>query len=188
MPVNTIILKFGGTSVADANSMKNVAEIIISKLIDNKQLSNKEKIDNKYSEKLNDKNNKNININYSKLENIKNKKFNKTLVVFLLATAKTTDTLFKIMDLAIENNIEDALKLKDRLLQKHKKIIKDLNIDKINELQNKLNELYKKLEILIKGIYYLGEITPKAKDSILSIGELSSTLIFSTYFIINFLK
>lgn len=212
MPVNTIILKFGGTSVADANSMKNVAEIIVSKLIDNYKLSQREKIDNKYSEKLNYRNNKNNNINYIKLKNIENRKFNKTLVVFLSATAKTTDTLLNIINLALKGSIADALKLKEQLLLKHVNIIKDLNIDlntnsninkntdknknisinlnknidKNKELLKNISELYKKLEILIKGICYLGEITPKAKDSILSIGELSSTLIFSAYFSIQF--
>lgn len=136
------ILKFGGTSVADAIAMNNVYKIIKTTITNS---------------------------------------IDTNLIIFLSATAKTTDQLLETINFALKNDLNKALETKNKIYERHFKIIKDLDLTKDNKLVDSINDLFKKLEILIKGVYYLGEITPKAKDSILATGELCSTLIFSSF-------
>ena len=91
------------------------------------------------------------------------------------ATYGTTNELEEIMDLSQSNSFELITEKLSGLKQRHLDISKDLNLSR--ETHDKINDLCSELTTLAKGIFFLKELTPKAKDRIYSVGErLSSTL------------
>lgn len=131
-----IVLKFGGTSVQNAEAIKNVVSIVQSR--------------------------------------------QGRRIVVVSALAGVTNKLVDIIKCLNNENLSEALKFSNDLLELHIKTAKDLKLksgvteyikSKISELQNLLNALD-----------VLGEISPKSKDMILSYGELlSSVIVFETF-------
>ena len=135
----TLLIKFGGTSIADADSIKQVARIV-----------------NDYAEK------------------------NK-IVVVVSALKDVTDQLIESSEKARSGNkrfVQTFLRrLKDKHLTTAREAIENKSIQK--EAEQEIRELTNKLEKVLTGIIYLGELTPKSRDYVLSFGErLSAPIVW----------
>lgn len=133
------VLKFGGTSVANAN-------------------------------------------NIGLVKNIVKNSTEKTAVV-VSAFGGVTDLLLKAAELASKHQ-EDYkkafLEIEERHLSTIKELIPVANQSKVlSKVKSELNIL----ETLLEGAFFIGEITPKLSDKIVSYGELLSSYIISEYFI-----
>lgn len=92
-------------------------------------------------------------------------------VVVLSAMRKTTDTLLKAGELALNGKIEI-----DEIRNKHLSALRNLGLSP--ELAKPLLE---DLEKLLKGIAMIGELSPRTKDHLVSFGERLSVRIMSAY-------
>ncbi|MGJ8731664.1 MAG: bifunctional aspartate kinase/homoserine dehydrogenase I [Cellulophaga sp.] len=133
------VLKFGGTSVANAN-------------------------------------------NIGLVKNIVKNSTEKTAVV-VSAFGGVTDLLLKAAELASihqEDYKKVFLEIEDRHLSTIKELVPVTNQSRVlSKVKNELNIL----ETLLEGAFFIGEITPKLSDKIVSYGELLSSYIISEYFI-----
>jgi len=102
-------------------------------------------------------------------------------IVVLSATAGTTDALLEMVDLAPKGEMKKVSEIKNKLEKQHQGIIKDLGLEKNQTLKKQIKDYFVRVEIFLLGIYYLREITPRAKDAIVAHGELISTRIFANY-------
>ncbi len=93
------------------------------------------------------------------------------------ATSGTTNKLEELMALAQGNSFENLEKTIEELREKHLNICIEIQADKI--ITDRVDQLCRELLTLAKGIYFLKECTPKAKDRIYSIGERLSSTIFT---------
>ncbi|GAB4189518.1 MAG: lysine-sensitive aspartokinase 3 [Calditrichia bacterium] len=135
------VLKFGGTSVANAEAMRKATNIVQS--------------------------------------------YGEPCVVVLSATSGTTNDLITLIEKASTGDLQSANTIFTALKEKHQRIAVELGIQSSQKLINRMNDLFRTLESIMKGIYYLGEVTPRAYDAVLATGELLSTLIFSEYFVLT---
>ncbi|MCL5247444.1 bifunctional aspartate kinase/homoserine dehydrogenase I [Cellulophaga sp. 20_2_10] len=133
------VLKFGGTSVANAKNIELVKDIV-------------------------------------------SKSTSKTAVV-VSAFGGVTDLLLEAALLASthqENYKNVFLKIEERHINTIKELIPITNQSKVlSKVKTELNIL----ETLLEGAFFIGEITPKLSDKIVSYGELLSSYIISEYFI-----
>jgi len=132
-------MKFGGTSIADADSIKHVARIVADYAKENK------------------------------------------IVVVVSALKDVTDQLIKSSEKARSGDkklVQTFLKrLKDKHLTTAREAIENKSIQK--ETEQTIKELISDLEKVLTGIIYLGELTPKSMDYVLSFGErLSAPIVW----------
>ena len=131
------ILKFGGTSVKNAEAMEKVAAILSG--------------------------------------------YAPPVIVVLSATGGTTDSLLQCVKLASEGEMDKVNILKKTLEEKHSDMVRELGLEDNQNLVKKLGDYYSKLEVLLIGIFYLREITPRVSDAVVAHGELISTTVFAAY-------
>jgi aspartate kinase len=108
-------------------------------------------------------------------------RYKQPLVIVLSATAGTTDALLEAIDLALKKQYDAMIETKEKIRLKHENIAKELGLHQSEELMTQLHIYFDHLEIMLKGIFYLGEVTARARDSIISLGEFVSTSIFAAY-------
>ncbi len=106
---------------------------------------------------------------------------NLPVIVVCSATAGTTNTLLEMVDLATAGEMEQASQLKKNLEGKHFDIVKTLGLKNHQKLKNELTAYISTLEILLIGVYYLRESTPRVLDAVAAHGELLSTKILAAY-------
>ena len=101
------------------------------------------------------------------------------IVVVVSALQGVTDDLIKAAEKARDGNRDYLHKFLQKTTAKHvataKKAIEKKHIQQ--EIEQKLKATANELENVLTGIIYLGELTPKSKDYVLSFGERLSTLI-----------
>lgn len=104
------------------------------------------------------------------------KERNSSLVV-VSATSGTTDRLLALILNAENKDWEKCQNLFFDLREKHFEICHKLtaNPDTHEKIKSSLTEL----ETIIRGVYLLGECTPRARDQVLSFGELLSSMLFA---------
>jgi len=134
-----LIMKFGGTSIADAESIRRVAQIVTEYAKENR------------------------------------------VVVVVSALKGITDRLAKASERAGHGDSEFVQKFIQKLTKKHlttaKKAVEDKTAHK--EVEKTINGLINELERVLTGIIYLGELTPKSRDYVLSFGErLSAPIVY----------
>ncbi|GIL90330.1 hypothetical protein Vretifemale_17965 [Volvox reticuliferus] len=133
-----VIYKFGGSSVRDAERMREVADIVGS--------------------------------------------FPQYLpCVVLSAMGKTTNMLLECGDLALKTkteNISNLTPLKN-IRKLHLDTCDDLGIEPV--VRSEVERLINELEQLLIGISIMQDLTPRAKDSLVSFGERLATRIFASY-------
>jgi len=135
------VMKFGGTSVGDGKRIRNVANIVINK-----------------------------------------KKEDKDVVVVTSAMTQITNSLIEISKQALD--VRDIVKINnfiEEIKEKHETAIVDAIKDETirDEVRKVINSSIDELEKILIGVAYLGELTPKSKDYILSFGERLSAPILS---------
>ncbi|MCK5625813.1 aspartate kinase, partial [Candidatus Bathyarchaeota archaeon] len=135
-----IVMKFGGTSIANGKNMCNVSNIIKD-----------------YVKKGNE------------------------IVVVVSALANITNLLIEKAEKLKNGNEEEIQEFIKKLVEKHVKVIdvaiKNTNLKKKTKL--KIINIISELEKILTGICYVGELTLKTKDQVLSFGERLSAVIVS---------
>jgi len=100
-----------------------------------------------------------------------------SLVVVVSALDGTTDRLFEAAEKAQKGNEEYVRRFKQELLERHltaaAKAIENNRMRK--EVEHIIEKTIDELEKVLTGISYVGELTPKSKDYVLSFGERLST-------------
>jgi aspartate kinase len=130
--VKKIVMKFGGTSVATGENIRQVANIVA--------------------------------------DSVKN---DRRVVVVVSALAGITNQLVEEAEQAKKNDEKQIQEFTRKLIEKHIATVTEA-IDNTN-LQKEVELIIKKtvgeLEKVLTGICYVGEITPKSRDYVLSFGE-----------------
>jgi len=140
--MNKIVMKFGGTSVATGENIRNVAGLVAESVKQGCQV-----------------------------------------VVVVSALDGVTDELFEAAEQARKEKQEYIQAFKQRMLDKHSaaimKAIKNSTVRK--EVEQTVKKIIDELEKVLTGICYVGELTPKSKDYVLSFGErLSAPIVCGT--------
>jgi bifunctional aspartokinase / homoserine dehydrogenase 1 len=102
-------------------------------------------------------------------------------VIVVSAFEGITDQLLKISHMAMthDDSYTDELYT---VIELHKNILTQLNIQSRSEnITGKVDGLLNELSDILKGVYFLHELTPKILDQILSIGELLSSSIICAF-------
>src|SRR4030066_810494 len=127
-----IVMKFGGTSVATGENIRNVANLVS--------------------------------------ENVKQ---GTGVIVVVSALDGVTDELFEAAEQARKEKQAYIQAFKQRMLERHcaaiTKAIKNSAVRK--EVEQTIRKIIDELEKVLTGICYVGELTPKSKDYVLSFGE-----------------
>jgi aspartate kinase len=97
-------------------------------------------------------------------------------VVVVSATSGTTDKLIEIAQSASTGKMEDCHKLVFEVRERHLSILKQTGNSSETLIQ--LESYFTELELLVQNLSLLKELTPRAYDHILSLGERMSSLIF----------
>lgn len=98
-------------------------------------------------------------------------------VVVVSATAGTTDKLIHVAKLASTGNADECEKLVFAIKERHQAMMNEMPKNQLGlEI---LNSNFIELDLLVQNISLLKELTPKAQDHILSLGERMSSLIFT---------
>jgi len=97
-------------------------------------------------------------------------------VVVVSATSGTTDKLINVAKLASAGNTLECEKLVFEIKERHQAMMNEMPENNMGlEI---LNSYLVELDLLVQNISLLKELTPKAHDHILSLGERMSSLIF----------
>ena len=103
------------------------------------------------------------------------KKFDSYLVV-VSATSGTTDQLITLAKLASKGQMDESKALMQEIQNKHRRITEEARCG--NDTLQILEGFFTELDLLVQNIALLRELTPKANDHILSLGERMSSVIF----------
>jgi aspartate kinase len=106
-----------------------------------------------------------------------------SVIVVVSALDGVTDKLLEAAEKAKKGNDEYVRKFKQELLERHlaaaAKAIENKQIQK--EVKKIIKKTIDELEKVLTGINYVGEVTPKSKDYVLSFGErLSAPVVWGT--------
>lgn len=99
----------------------------------------------------------------------------KSSVVVVSATSGTTNQLLELGRLAQAGNQERATELVSEIRKRHLQIARDLGFG-AGEL---LEPLLLELESISKGIFLLGDFSPRASDALVSLGERLASVLFA---------
>ncbi len=99
------------------------------------------------------------------------------LVVVVSALEGVTDNLVEASEEARGGNRDAVRKLLQKITKKHVTAARNAIENKsiLKEIEQTLRIAFDELEKVLTGIIYLGELTPKSKDYVLSFGERMST-------------
>lgn len=97
-------------------------------------------------------------------------------LVCVSATSGTTDKLIETARLASTGNMEDCEKNIFAIKERHSNLLTQTGSNADSE--SMLHGLYTELDLLVQNLSLLKELTPRAYDHILSLGERMSSLIF----------
>ena len=110
------------------------------------------------------------------------------IIVVVSALGGVTDALLEAGTLASSQNISYK-KVLTALEERHLNTVKELlPVTLQSKVLSKVKSEFNVLETLLEGAYFIGEITPKLSDKIVSYGEILSSYIISEYFISEELK
>ncbi len=134
-----IIIKFGGTSVGDADRVANAIEIVAER------------------------------------------RARKPIVV-VSALSGVTNDLVAASEAAREQDPKRVGEIIAAVRQRHEDVALRLVQQKSDFFESFIKQLDKQIEeidVILRGIAYLGEITPRARDKVMSIGEKLSSVLFA---------
>ncbi|WP_424001387.1 bifunctional aspartate kinase/homoserine dehydrogenase I [Maribacter sp. IgM3_T14_3] len=120
--------------------------------------------------------------NIIKIKNIISK-YNDPIVLVVSALGGVTDLLLEAGSLASTQD-QSYKNILSTLEERHLSTIKALlPVTAQSKVLSKVKSEFNVLETLLEGAYFIGEITPKLSDKIVSYGELLSSYIISEYLI-----
>jgi aspartate kinase len=97
-------------------------------------------------------------------------------MVVVSATAKTTDHLIQLAASASGALTDQCHSLLSMIKERHHGMITEITQD--SQVLQQMQTLFTELDLLVQNITLLRELTPRAHDHILSLGERMSSLIF----------
>lgn len=98
-------------------------------------------------------------------------------VIVVSATSGTTNDLIQLAKTAEKKSWDEAQQIIDKIKKRHLGIAEELKVSAAT--LNSLHILFEELESLSKGIFYLKDCSLKAMDTMMSLGERSSSLLFT---------
>lgn len=98
-------------------------------------------------------------------------------VIVVSATSGTTNDLIELASTAEKNTWDQAQVILTKIKTKHLKIARELDMPPMRI--DGLNQLFEELESMSRGVHLLKDCSYKALDSIQSIGERLSSLLFT---------
>jgi len=98
-------------------------------------------------------------------------------VVVVSATSGTTNELIKITELAMHDSLSKVEECIKNLQAKHLKIASDLQLE--SKQSEDLENIFLELFNMARGIHLLKECSPRSMDTVLSIGERLSSILFT---------
>ncbi|MNJ93505.1 Lysine-sensitive aspartokinase 3 [compost metagenome] len=101
----------------------------------------------------------------------------KSNVVVVSATSGTTNDLIALGTKAEKEAWPESETLLEKIQTKHNKIAQDLNVSA--DSLSKLHALYEEMTSLAKGIHLLKDCSVKAMDALMSLGERTSSVLFT---------
>ena len=103
------------------------------------------------------------------------------IVVVCSAISETTDTLIQISQQIQKDKKDEAKKLTNEIITKHKQLAKSTVTKSPNQkkLLESLDNDFSELAELVDGMVLLGEVTPRSMDYLISFGERLSVKIVS---------
>lgn len=106
---------------------------------------------------------------------------NNQLVTVFSAVSGATDDLIEIAELISKEQTSKVRHLISRIINRHKQLAKEIikNPETLKKLLQKLEFDFSELSAIVDGMLLLGEITPRSKDYLLSIGEKLSIKLVS---------
>ena len=120
--------------------------------------------------------------NIIKIKNIISK-YNDPIILVVSALGGVTDLLLEAGSLASTQD-QSYKKILSTLEERHLSTIKELiPVTAQSKVLSKVKSEFNVLETLLEGAFFIGEITPKLSDKIVSYGELLSSYIISEYLI-----
>ena len=118
--------------------------------------------------------------NIVKIKNIISE-YNDQIILVVSALGGVTDLLLEAGSLASSQD-QTYKKILSTLEERHLTSIKELlPVTAQSKVLSKVKSEFNVLETLLEGAYFIGEITPKLSDKIVSYGELLSSYIISEY-------
>lgn len=99
-------------------------------------------------------------------------------IVVVSATSGTTDKLIAVAKCAVSADLSECEKTVFQIKERHMALLEQVP-NKSQESVTALKGLFTELELLVQGLSLLKELTPRAHDHILSLGERMSSLIFT---------
>lgn len=97
-------------------------------------------------------------------------------IVVVSATSGTTDKLIEVAKTASTGNVEDCQRCVFQIKERHLSLLKQTGNNQ--ETLQILEGYFTELELLVQNLTLLKELTPRAHDHILSLGERMSSLLF----------
>ena len=134
-----IVIKFGGTSVGDAQRVANAIDIVAERK-------------------------------------------DRQPIVVVSALAGVTNDLVAASEAARECNIDRVNEIIAAVRQRHEDVAMRLVQQKFDFFESFIKQLDKQIDqihTILRGIALLGEITPRAKDKVMAIGEKLSSVLFA---------
>ena len=120
--------------------------------------------------------------NIVKIKNIISK-YNDPIILVVSAFGGVTDLLLQAGSLASAQD-QKYKEILHTLEERHLATVKELiPVTTQSKVLSKVKSEFNVLETLLEGAYFIGEITPKLSDKIVSYGELLSSYIISEYLI-----
>lgn len=101
----------------------------------------------------------------------------KTNVTVVSATSGTTNQLLELSAHALDGREKEAKKIWQQIHQKHHQIAQDLNCTP--EQISFLEELLKEAKTISKGVSLMRDLSDKARDRLVGLGERMSSLLFT---------
>ncbi|MFZ4403071.1 MAG: lysine-sensitive aspartokinase 3 [Pseudobdellovibrionaceae bacterium] len=98
-------------------------------------------------------------------------------MVVVSATSGTTNLLIELGQKSQKNDWPEIELVLNKIKDKHIKIAQELNI--ADESFQKLQVLFQEMESLARGIYFLKDCSIKALDTVVSLGERMSSVLFT---------
>lgn len=98
-------------------------------------------------------------------------------IVVVSATSGTTNNLIELGKLAQSNQSNLMHDLLQKIQERHFKIADDLNASELS--RQKLQELFTEMNSLAQGIFLLKDCSAKALDTLVSLGERMSSVLFT---------
>ncbi|MFO8074160.1 MAG: aspartate kinase [Polyangia bacterium] len=133
-----LVMKFGGSSVADAESMRRVADLVAPRR-------------------------------------------DRDPVVVVSAAGRTTDELWRLLDLLESGEADAARELAGRILRRHEEIAGAVSGEEAKSAREAVETQARLLGRLIDGMECLGEVSPRSRDAVLAVGESLSAPLLAAF-------